>query len=146
MTKKDAHPQLGPAEIQKLLQKEFPQSFSGDEAFWIEKAEPLISRVHLPYHDRHLRPGGTISGPAMFGLADCALYVAVLASIGWAPMAVTTNLSINFLSKPEPVDIIADCRLLKLGKKLAVGEVYMRSAGKDEIVAHATGTYSIPPR
>ena len=106
----------------------------------------MTSRVILPFHDRHLRPGGTISGPAMFGLADCALYVAVLASIGWVPMAVTTNLSINFLSRPEPVDMVADCRLLKLGKKLAVGEVYMRSAGKDEIVAHATGTYSIPPR
>ena len=143
MTKR-AH--LGPAEIQALLREAFPQSFEGGEAFIIEKAEPMLARVHLPYHDRHLRPGGTISGPAMFALADCALYIAVLASIGWAPMAVTTNLSINFLSKPEPGDLVADCRLLKLGKKLAVGEVYMRSAGKEDIVAHATGTYSIPLR
>ena len=137
---------LTPETIQKLLSKEFPQSFGGPHGFWIEQAGPMTSRVHLPYHDRHLRPGGTISGPAMFGLADCALYIAVLASIGWVPMAVTTNLSINFLSKPEAGDIVADCRLLKLGKTLAVGEVYMRSAGKDAIVAHATGTYSIPPR
>ena len=133
-------------EIQRRLRASFPQSFSGGEAFRVESALDMTSRVILPYHDRHLRPGGTISGPAMFGLADCALYVAVLATIGWVPMAVTTNLSINFLSKPEAGDMVADCRLLKLGKKLAVGEVYMRSLGKDDIVAHATGTYSIPSR
>ena len=137
---------LGPAEIQARLVESFPQSFKGQEAFFVEAADVMTSRVRLPYHDRHLRPGGTISGPAMFGLADCALYVAVLATIGWVPMAVTTNLSINFLSKPEPSDLVADCRLLKLGKKLAVGEVYLRSVGAEDIVAHATGTYSIPPR
>lgn len=137
---------LGATEIQALLVEAFPQSFKGDEAFVVEAAGEMTSRVRLRYHDRHLRPGGTISGPAMFGLADCAIYVALLASIGWVPMAVTTNLSINFLSKPDPTDMVADCRLLKLGKKLAVGEVYLRTAGSDEIVAHATGTYSIPPR
>lgn len=136
----------GPAELQKLLREAFPQTFEGREAFVVERAEPMISRVRLPYHDRHLRPGGTISGPAMFGLADCALYIAVLATIGWVPMAVTTNLSINFLNKPHPVDLLGECRLLKLGKKLAVGEVYLRSADSETIVAHATGTYSIPPR
>ena len=141
-----AHARLDAAEIQRRLQESFPQSFDGGEAFRVEMAERMTSRVRLPYHDRHLRPGGTISGPAMFGLADCALYVAVLASIGWVPMAVTTNLAINFLSKPEPADMLAECRLLKLGKKLAVGEVYMRSVLRDEVVAHATGTYSIPPR
>lgn len=140
------HAFLGPAEIQRRLRDSFPQSFSGGEAFHVEAAERMISRVRLPYHDRHLRPGGTISGPAMFGLADCALYVAVLATVGWVPMAVTTNLAINFLSKPEPADVIADCRLLKVGKKLAVGEVYMRSVLREDVVAHATGTYSIPPR
>lgn len=137
---------LGPEELTRLLAVEFPQTFRGPGAFVIEKAEPMIARVRLPYHERHLRPGGTISGPAMFGLADCALYIAVLASIGWAPLSVTTNLSINFLLKPPAEDVVADCRLLKLGKKLAVGEVYIHSAAHEDIVAHATGTYSIPPR
>ena len=137
---------LGPAELTRLLQTEFPQSFAAEGAMMIEEAVPMRARVRLPFHDRHLRPGGTIAGPAMFGLADCALYIAVLATIGWVPMAVTTNLTINFMSKPQPGDIVGDCRLLKLGKKLAVGEVYIHSAGRDDAVAHAVGTYSIPPR
>ena len=137
---------LGPDELTRLLVREFPQSFAADGAMMIEEAVPMRARVRLPFHDRHLRPGGTIAGPAMFGLADCALYIAVLATIGWVPMAVTTNLSINFMSKPQPGDIVGDCRLLKLGKKLAVGEVYIHSAGRDDAVAHAVGTYSIPPR
>ncbi|MCC0003343.1 MAG: PaaI family thioesterase [Methylobacteriaceae bacterium] len=137
---------LGPDELTRLLVREFPQSFAADGAMMIEEAVPMRARVRLPFHDRHLRPGGTIAGPAMFGLADCALYIAVLATIGWVPMAVTTNLSINFMSRPQPGDIVGDCRLLKLGKKLAVGEVYIHSAGRDDAVAHAVGTYSIPPR
>lgn len=137
---------LGPAELTRLLEKEFPQSFAAEGAMMIEEAVPMRARVRLPFHDRHLRPGGTIAGPAMFGLADCALYIAVLATIGWVPMAVTTNLTINFMSKPQPGDIVGDCRLLKIGKKLAVGEVYIHSAGRDDAVAHAVGTYSIPPR
>lgn len=140
------HKHLGPDELTVLLRKEFPQSFAFDGAMLIEEAVPMRSRVRLPFHERHLRPGGTIAGPAMFGLADCALYIAVLATIGWAPMAVTTNLTINFMSKPQPGDIVGECRLLKLGKKLAVGEVYIHSAGRDDAVAHAVGTYSIPPR
>jgi uncharacterized protein (TIGR00369 family) len=80
----------------------------------------------------------------MMALADFAMYVAVLASIGPVPLAVTTNLNINFLRKPGNRDLIADCRLLKLGKRLAVGEVTIRSDGMDEPVAHVTSTYSIP--
>ncbi|HMN72863.1 MAG TPA: PaaI family thioesterase [Rhodoblastus sp.] len=137
---------LGPDDLAALLRTEFPQSFAAEGAMLIEEAVPMRARVRLPFHARHLRPGGTIAGPAMFGLADCALYIAVLATIGWVPMAVTTNLTINFMSKPQPGDIVGDCRLLKLGKKLAVGEVYIHSAGRDDAVAHAVGTYSIPPR
>ena len=111
------HKHLGPDELTVLLRKEFPQSFAFDGAMLIEEAVPMRARVRLPFHDRHLRPGGTIAGPAMFGLADCALYIAVLATIGWVPMAVTTNLTINFMAKPQPGDIVGECRLLKLGKK-----------------------------
>ena len=137
---------LGPDDLAALLRTEFPQSFAAEGAMLIEEAVPMRARVRLPFHARHLRPGGTIAGPAMFGLADCALYIAVLATIGWVPMAVTTNLTINFMSNPQPGDILGDCHLLKLGKKLAVGEVYIHSAGRDDAVAHAVGTYSIPPR
>ena len=95
---------------------------------------------------RHIRPGGTLSGPTMMSLADVALYVAILAHIGPVGLAVTTNLTFNFLRKPEPRDLIAECQLLKLGARLAVGEVSLFSDGVAEPVCHATGTYSIPPR
>ena len=81
----------------------------------------------------------------MMALADFAVYVAVLAAIGWVPLAVTTNLTINFLKKPAPRDLLAEARLIKLGKRLAVGEVDIRSEGEEELVAHVTSTYSIPP-
>lgn len=110
----------------------------------IESAGPRAARLRMAVSARVSRPGGTVSGPTMFMLADTALYVAVLASVGPKPLAVTTNLSINFLRKPALKDIVADCRLLKLGKRLAVGEVTIYSDGEDEPVAHATGTYSIP--
>ena len=105
------------------------------------------ARVTLPFAPSQLRPGGTISGPSMMALADYALYIAVLSAIGRVELAVTTNLSINFLRKPPPGDIHADCRLLKLGKRLAYGEIWIHSpdAHGDEPVAHATATYSIPP-
>jgi acyl-coenzyme A thioesterase PaaI-like protein len=93
-----------------------------------------------------LRPGGTISGPSMFALADVALYVAILAQIGPVGLAVTTNMNINFLRKPPPRDLIGETRLIKLGKRLAVGEVALYSVGDPEMVAHATGAYSIPAR
>lgn len=92
-----------------------------------------------------LRPGGTVSGPVMMAAADVALYVAILGAIGIVPLAVTTSLNINFLRKPAADrDIIAHCKLIKLGKTLAVGDVTLHSEGSDELVAHAVGTYSIP--
>ncbi len=111
----------------------------------IEKAEHRAAHLRMAIGDRSIRPGGTVSGPTMFMLADTAVYIAVLASVGPQALAVTTNMSINFLRKPAPKDLIADCRLLKLGKRLAVGDVTLYSDGEEEPVAHATGTYSIPP-
>ena len=94
-----------------------------------------------------LRPGGTVSGPVLMTVADVALYVAILGEIGIVPLAVTTSLSINFLRKPPASNrIVGICKLMKLGKSLAVGEVSMYSEGSKEPVAHAVGTYSIPPR
>jgi uncharacterized protein (TIGR00369 family) len=100
--------------------------------------------MRMTYHERHLRPGGTLSGLAIMALADLALYVAILAQIGPVALAMTTSLSFNFLRKPAQRDLIADCRLLKLGKRLAVREVLLRSEGETDIACHATGTYSIP--
>ena len=130
-------------EIRAYLAEVFPQIAMG-RAFEIEAIGPMSARVRLIFGPSHLRPGGTISGPSMFALADVALYVAILAQIGPVGLAVTTNMNINFLRKPGPRDLIGETRLIKLGKRLAVGEVAIYSAGDPEMVAHATGTYSIP--
>jgi uncharacterized protein (TIGR00369 family) len=132
-------------ELRAYLVEIFPQIWArGDYA--IEEVGPMTAAVRLNYHPDHLRPGGTISGPSMFALCDLALYVAILHEIGRVKLAVTTNVSINFLRRPEPKDLIGRARLLKLGKRLAVGEVALYSPGEVEMVAHATGTYSIPAR
>ncbi len=108
------------------------------------EAESVTGRHR--YNDQMIRPVGTISGPTMMALADFAMYVAVLAAIGPVPLAVTINLNINFLRKPAQTDLLAEARLMKLGKRLAVGEVALYSQGEADMVAHATGTYSLPPR
>ena len=130
------------------LETFFAEHFSDKNRFRfkIESIGENAARVRLMYHDLHLRPGGTISGPALMTLADMAMYVALLAMIGPVALAVTTSLNINFLRKPAPKDVIANVRLLKLGARLAVGEIEMVSDGEVEPVAHAAVTYSIPPR
>lgn len=137
-------PKLNAAELQSFLATHFPQV--DDFLFKVEQVEDRSAQVRLPFDEMHLRPGGTISGPALMTLADTAMYVLVLAQLGPVALAVTTNLNINFLRKPAQRDVIATARLLKLGARLAVGEVSMFSEGDPEPVAHATLTYSIPPR
>lgn len=132
------------AALEAYLDEVFPQIHHGGRTYFVEEVGPMTARMRCDYHERHLRPGGTISGPTMMALADLALYVAILAQIGPVPLAVTTSLNYNFLRKPAPTALIAECRLLKLGRRLAVGEVTMRSQGETEPVCHATGTYSIP--
>ena len=136
---------MSAAEVEKLLEREFSQVMSRGSAIVIEDAWHGGCRVRRAFSEKSLRPGGTISGPTMMGLTDFAMYVAILASIGPVPLAVTTSLNINFLRKPEQRDLVAEARLIKLGKRLAVGEVEIYSDGEDEMVAHATATYSIPP-
>jgi len=136
---------MSAAEVEKLLEREFSQVMSRGSAIVIEDAWHGGCRVRRAFSEKSLRPGGTISGPTMMGLTDFAMYVAILASIGPVPLAVTTSLNINFLRKPEQRDLVAEARLIKLGKRLAVGEVEIYSDGNDEMVAHATATYSIPP-
>ena len=130
-------------ELETFLYAHFPRR--EEKPFRVEKVAPMSAQVRLIHHETHLRPGGTISGPVLMSLADTAMYVALLAMIGPVALAVTTNLNINFLRRPAQADVIAEVRVLKLGKRLAVGEVTMRSEGDPEPVAHATVTYSIPP-
>jgi uncharacterized protein (TIGR00369 family) len=137
-------PVMTASELGAFLDREFPQMNSRGRRFVIEEVAGRSVKVRMVYHEQTLRPGGTISGPAMFALADIAMYAAVLAQIGPRPLAVTTSLNINFLRKPKPGDMIADATILKLGKRLAMGEIGLHSDGEDELAAHATATYSIP--
>jgi len=139
-----APPVMTVDELNGFLTAEFPQIFHAQSGLAIEEVWHGGARVRQAFQQHSVRPGGTISGPTMMALADFAMYVGVLASIGRVPLAVTTNLNINFLRKPATCDLIAECRLLKLGRRLAVGEVTIRSDGQKAPVAHATSTYSIP--
>ena len=131
------------AELASFLDAEFPQ-VRGEFGIDDVAEDALLVRLHV--QDKHLRPGGTVSGPAMFSLADVGMYLAVLARIGPEALTVTTNLSIDFMRKPEAgKDLIARAEVLKLGRSLAVGEVRICSEGSDKVVARAGVTYSIPP-
>ena len=129
-------------EIAAFMAAEFPQSKCVLEA--VGNGGATVS--HRIGHDE-LRPGGTVSGPVLMGVADVALYVAILGEIGIVPLAVTTSLTVNFLRKPSAeARIIGECVLLKVGRSLAVGEVSLYSEGFNEPVAHVVATYSIPPK
>jgi uncharacterized protein (TIGR00369 family) len=143
MTTVDRDSRVSIEQIDRLTRDKLP--FASIYGFRTEHIEPGRAVVRAPYSGDFLRPGGTISGPVMMGLADYAMYVAVLSRIGPVELAVTTNLNINFLKRPPPSDLVGEARLLKLGKRLAVGEVSIHVDGDDEPVAHVTATYSIPP-
>jgi uncharacterized protein (TIGR00369 family) len=131
------------ATLTQFLEEAFPQVASD---FVIEEVRENAIRVRLAVAERHLRPGGTVSGPTMFALADVSVYLAILAMIGPKALAVTTNCSIDFMCKPAAgADMICECRLLKLGRVLAVGECLLFSEGVAAPVARASMTYSIPP-
>jgi uncharacterized protein (TIGR00369 family) len=130
-------------QVQSLLQ-EYQLDQGGHIV--IEALGKRAARARFRVAKRHLRPGNTVSGPTLMALADAAMYAAVLGEIGLVPLAVTTSLTINFLQKPSQKDIVCDVKLLKVGKRLAVGEVYLYSEGETEPVAHVTATYSIPPQ
>lgn len=134
---------LNKKELADYLVQVFPQVH---QDFVIEDLSETAITMRLVVGERHLRPGGTVSGPSMFGLADVSVYAMVLARKGRQSLAVTTSSSIDFLRKPVGgADMIAKCRLLKLGRSLAVGDVLMFSDGLDDPVARASMTYSIPP-
>ncbi|WP_405030310.1 PaaI family thioesterase [Mycoplana sp. BE70] len=139
-------PVMTVSELNRFLETDFPEIHTDGKLFEVTAVEPGSVTMRLAPSEKHLRPGGTVSGPTMFALADVTAYCAVLAHIGPVALAVTTNLNINFLRKPEPGALSCTSRLLKLGKRLAVIEVSISTGVDDELVAHATATYSIPPR
>ena len=131
-------------ELEAFLQAEFPQVHT---QFRVDRLAPMEIRIRMPITVDNLRPGGTVSGPTMFSLADVSVYLGVLAMIGPQALAVTTNCSIDFMRKPVAGrDLLSETRILKLGRALAVGDVLIHSEGSDAPVARATLTYSIPPQ
>lgn len=130
-------------ELVVFLREEFPQL---QDRYRIEELEPHRAVVSQWSKDGDLRPGGTVSGPAMFALADCAFYIATLGMIGPKALTVTTGANINFMRKPKPGKLIAEARIMKLGRSLSVGDVILHCGDQSAAVAHASMTYSIPPR
>ncbi|NVN86475.1 MAG: PaaI family thioesterase [Rhodopseudomonas sp.] len=144
IAKKTAIQKMSVAELESFLHLEFPQAFKNGDIS-IETADGSTSLLRQRYSEQMLRPGGTVSGPTLMALADFAMYVVLLSAIGPVGLAVTTNLNINFLRKGQPgQDVVAAARLLKLGKRLAVGEVLLLSGTSPDPIAHVTSTYSIP--
>ncbi len=136
-------PKISVEEFNDIVRAELPWAHEiGMHADTIGEGTAVL---RLPYRKTMLRPGGVISGPTIMGLADACMYAALLSLIGKVKMAVTSNFNANFLYGAQPVDLLAESQVLKLGKRLAVMEVTVHSAGREEPVAHATGTYSIPP-
>ena len=128
------------AEIAEFIKKEFPQTKCS-----IDAVGNMSATIRHNITEAELRPGGTVSGPVMMFVADVALYIAILGEIGIVPLTVTTSLNFNFLRKPSADKaIIGVCKLIKLGRTLAIGEVSIYSEGNPEMVAHAVGTYAIP--
>jgi len=135
-------PKMTADEIEDFMKKSFPQARMPID---IEELRDGFLRIRVTVTDQHLRPGATVSGPTLMTISDTAMYYLVLGMIGPVALALTTNLNINFLRAPKPADVIAEAEMLKLGSRLAVGQVTIYSAGSDDPVAHATVTYSIPP-
>lgn len=136
-------PKMTASEVNEFVMGVFPQS--RQYRWQAEDIQPGFIRVGMKISDGDLRPGGTISGPTMFTLADVSAYLLILSHIGKVALAVTTNLNINFLNKPAAGDLVAEAQLLKLGKRLAVCDIRIMSKVDQTLVAHATATYSIPP-
>lgn len=137
---------LGPAQVAALVEAHFPQVHEGSGRLVIEAFQDGIAHVRMGQVPAMVRPGGTVSGPAMFKLADFSVYVAILGHLGEAGLqAVTTSMTMNFLSRPAPADIIARARLIKVGRRLAVADVELYADGRADMVAHTTGTYALPP-
>jgi acyl-coenzyme A thioesterase PaaI-like protein len=137
-------PAVTPSEVEHLVRSTMPEV--GELPFAVEELVRGRARLRIGFDPRRLRPGGTLSGPTVMLLADLALYGMTLSVVGMEPLAVTTDLTLHFVRKPPPADLIAEATLIKAGKRLVVGSCLVWSADGDDPVAHAVGTYSVPPR
>lgn len=135
---------ISAAELERLAVEEVP--VAGELGVIVDHVGPGEVRARVPYRASFLRPGGTLAGPVLMALADFVMWGVVMSLIGPVKLAVTTSLNINFLRRPGPGDVLAVGKILKLGKRLAVGEVYLYTGGSEHLVAHVTCTYSIPPQ
>jgi len=145
MSRDNTRSVLSVGEVEGLVNESFPQIHAGGRSIFIESVGDRQSRLRMRFTDESIRPGGTIAGPSMFKLADFGIYVALIATLGADGIrAVTSNLNITFLTRPEQRDLIAETRIIRLGRRLAYAEVALRSEGHEDMVAHATGTYAIP--
>ncbi len=132
--------------VTAMVDAAFPQIHASGRVLEIESVGPNTARVRMRLTDRNTRPGGTISGPAMFTLADFSIYVALIGRLGETAIpSVTSNLNITFLMRPPPSDVIAETRLVRVGRRLAYADVALYSDGGSEMIAHATGTYALVP-
>lgn len=131
------------AEFERIARERVP--FTQSIGAVIDEIRPGYLRARAPFRQEFVRPGGTVAGPVLMALADLCMYGAVLSLVGPVELAVTTNLNINFLRRPPPGTVVAEAAILKLGRRLAVGEVRLYAEGSEELVAHVTSTYSIPP-
>ena len=141
--KKQVMSRISQHEFEQLVKEHLP--FIGALNIQIECLEAGKATLRLPFREDFIRPGGSVSGPVQLGFADIVMYAVVMSVLGRIEMACTTNLTCNFLSRPRPVDLLGCGQILKLGKRLAVGEVMLYSDGDSAPVAHVTCTYSIPP-
>ncbi len=138
-------PTLNAFEVDQLIDLHFPEIHFGARVLFIDSLTDQGADVRLKSHPKNLRPGGTVSGPALFTLADYGAYVAILARAGAAGLqSVTTSINLNFMRRPQPGDILGKIRLIKFGKRLIVTEIEMFADGSDALVAHAVATYIMP--
>ncbi len=141
-----AQPVLGVKELNTYIAEVYPQIIEQFPHYRVTAVEPERVLLELGTDENHIRAGGTISGPTLFAFADMGGYACVLSHVGREALAVTTNLNINFMRKAEPGVLAGECRILKMGKRLMVFDIAITLKGDDAIIAHATGTYAIPPK
>jgi len=130
-------------EVQNLIREWIPMAEDID--LRVEEVREGYARIRIPFMAKNLRPGGSVSGPVIMAAGDTAMFAAILGRLGKVAMAVTSNLNINFMQRPGQADLIAEGTILKLGKRIAFCEVGIKSDGSEELVAHVTGSYSLPP-
>ncbi len=138
-------PVLTAAELNSYICEVYPQIMEQYPGYKVARVDPGRVEIQMVTDERHIRAGGTVSGPTLFSIADMGGYACVLSHVGRQALAVTTNLNINFMRKADPGILCADCTILKLGKRLLVFDCTITANESDEVIAHATGTYAIPP-